>query len=51
MNHFELGIWQRFHFDLYRFFATRQVILRSITYAAEDRCLNFNQAQLLFKLT
>ncbi len=34
MNHFELGIWQCFHFHLYRFFATRQVVLRPVAHAA-----------------
>ena len=50
MNHFELGVWQCFHFHLHRFFASGQVILRPITHAAENRCLNFNQTQLLFQL-
>ena len=50
MNHFELGVWQRFHFYLYRFFASREVILRPVTHAAEDRGLDLNQPKLLFKL-
>jgi len=50
MHHFKLRLRQGFHLYLYRFFTAGQVVLCTISNAAENRCLNFNQTQFFFKL-